>query len=99
MLGVYDDTIFNLSETKCAIEDAIDKLERGMKARDVERKQVLLSEMKRALAMLAETDKKIVKDLKVEAFDKIRCMSKVIDEATSLDANTRANSSIKKKKN
>jgi len=80
MLGDCDNVIPYLKATKCAIEDAMDNLERGKKARDVRRKEILLTEMKQVLAMLSETDNKVVKDLKGEAFDMIRSISKVIDE-------------------
>jgi len=80
MLGDCDNVIPYLKATKCAIEDAMDNLERGKKARDVRRKEILLTEMKQALAMLSETDNKVVKDLKGEAFDMIRSIGKVIDE-------------------
>jgi len=80
MLGDCDNVIPYLKATKCAIEDAMGNLERGKKARDFRRKEILLTEMKQVLAMLSETDNKVVKDLKGEAFDMIRSISKVIDE-------------------
>ena len=69
-----------LRATKCAIEDAMGNLERGKKARDVGRKEILLTEMKQVLAMMAENENKVVKDLKGEAFDMIRSISKILDE-------------------
>jgi len=95
MIGERDDVILHLRETKCTIEDAISNLERGKKIRDVRRKEILLSEMKQALSVLAETDNKVVKDLKGEAFDMIRSMGKIIDEASSVNVNPQYNAQQK----
>ena len=83
-----------LRETKRAIEDGVDNLERGKKMRDLKRKEILVAEMKQALATLAETDTKIVKDLKGEAFDMIRSVSKIFEEAKSMEDSLGDNHSL-----
>ena len=50
--------------TKVDIETGVDLLEEGIKARDVERRKILLCEMKKMLGNLNDVDKRIVKDLK-----------------------------------
>ena len=76
----------NLNGTKWAIEDGVDKLEKGMKVRDLKRKEILLSEMKQVLGLMAETDNRIVKDLKGEAFDMMRSLNRIADDIASLRA-------------
>ena len=76
----------SLNRTKLAIEDGVEKLEIGKKIRDIKRKEILLSEMKQVLGVMAETDHRIVRDLKGEAFDKMTSLSKIADDIASLKA-------------
>jgi len=82
---------FELSEVykklqgkKRAIEIGVDNLENGKKIRDVQKKEILLREMKQVLTKLNDADTMIVKDLKGEAFDLLRSISKMSEAATEL---------------
>ena len=79
-----NDVYRKLQEKKRAIEIGVDNLENGKKIRDVQKKEILLREMKQVLAILNDTDTKIVKDLKGEAFDLLRSISKISEAATAL---------------
>ena len=70
----------SIESRKSEIENRVDKLEEGKKARDVRKREILLKEMKQVLAKLNEVDKNIVKDLKGEAFDFLRGMRKINEE-------------------
>jgi len=76
----------SVRDTKVSIETGVDLLEEGIKARDVERRKILLCEMKKLLGKLNEVDKRIMKDLKGEAFDFLRNMRRVSDEIETFKA-------------
>eukprot|EP00092_Neocalanus_flemingeri_P016904 GFUD01018283.1.p1 GENE.GFUD01018283.1~~GFUD01018283.1.p1 ORF type:complete len:1018 (+),score=268.26 GFUD01018283.1:39-3092(+) len=69
---------------KCEVEDGVDKMEEGKKARDVKKKEILLKEMKKILAKLNEVDMQVVKDVKGEAFDYLRSMNKIDIEVAAI---------------
>ena len=78
------DVCRKLQEKKSEIEVGMDNLEKGKIARDVQKKEILLREMKQVLTILNDTDTKIVKDLKGEALDLIRMISKIGQAASAL---------------
>jgi len=84
MLLELDNLQVSLEITKSEIEVGVDNLEDGKKARDVKKKELLLHEMKQILAKLNEIDKKVVKDLKGDAFDFLRSVNKITDEIASM---------------
>ena len=51
-------------------------MENSKKGRDMKRKEILLREMKLILAKLDEEDKRVMGELKSEAFDLIRVSNK-----------------------
>ena len=71
---------------KRAIEVGVDEMEDGIKVRDVLKRKVLLSEMKKLLAQLNEVDKSVVRGLKGEAFDHLRVIGRISDEIGGLKA-------------
>ena len=73
-----------VKESKRKIEIGIDTLEDEMKNREGKRKQILLREMKQLLTRLNEMDKKISQDLKGEAFDYMRALSKISIKVSNL---------------
>jgi len=75
-----------LKETKKAIEDGIETLEKGKKMRELKRKEILASEMKRLLTTMAKNDTKVVQDLKGEAFDMLQSINKVIENVKTVGA-------------
>ena len=70
----------NVKGRKYDIEDGIDKMYEGKKARDEKRKKILLNEMKNILFKLDKVDDSIMKDLKGEAFDFLRTLSNINKE-------------------
>ena len=71
-----------LRKKKVEIEAGVDNLEEEKMTREMKKKEILLREMKHIVAKLNEIDKKVVKDLKGEAFDfirSIRSMTNKID--------------------
>jgi len=73
-----------VKESKRKIEVGIDTLEDEMKNREGKRKQILLREMKQLLTRLNEMDKTISQDLKGEAFDYMRALSKISIKVSNL---------------
>ena len=71
---------------KRAIEVGVDEMEDGIKVRDVLKRKILLSEMKKLLAQLNEVDKSVVRGLKGEAFDHLRVIGRISDEIGGLKA-------------
>ena len=80
ILGELSYLSANLVGKQVKIEKAIDELESDKVARDDERKKILLSLIKNTLRILSEEDKKISRDLKVEALDAVMKMSKLKEE-------------------
>ena len=78
-----------LSSKTTEIELKIDNLDATRKSREDERKSIVLKEMKKVLVVLNDVDKKVSQDLKVEAFDNIRGMSKLRQEILSLEEKLR----------
>jgi len=78
------DVCRKLQEMKSAIEVGVDSLESGKKARDVQKKEILLRQMKQVLATIDDTETNIIKDLKGEAFDLLRSISKISEAATAM---------------
>ena len=78
------DVCSKLQETKSAIEVGVDSLESGKKARDVQKKEILLRQMKQVLATLNDTETNVIKDLKGEAFDLIKSISKISGALSAL---------------
>ena len=90
-MGQKDDIVHELSllELKVTsktreIETKIDELDVTRKVREDDRKSIILTEMKKLLVMLNDVDKKVSQDLKMEAFDIIRKMSKIRQEISDL---------------
>ena len=65
-------------------------MEEGIRARDVERRKILVGEMKKVLFKLNDIEQDIVKDLKGEALDHLRNMTKLSDEIGMLKASLEA---------
>ena len=65
-----------LNHVRGDIETSITSMENSKKGRDVKRKEILLREMKLILAKLDEEDKRVMGELKSEAFDLIRVSNK-----------------------
>ena len=72
------------------IEQGVDEMEEGIRARDVVRRKILLGEMKKVLLKLNDTDKEIVKEFKGEAVDHIRNMTKLSNEIGKVKASLEA---------
>ena len=72
------------------IEQGVDEMEEGIRARDVERRKILVGEMKKVLFKLNDIEQDIVKDLKGEALDHLRNMTKLSDEIAVLKASLEA---------
>ena len=72
--------LVKLSHVKRDIETSITNMESSKKSRDLKRKEIVLREMKLILAKLDEEDKKVMGELKSEAFDLIRECSKFEEE-------------------
>ena len=72
---------------KAEIAKAIDNLDNS-KARETERKKMIVAEVRSILRMLSEVDKKVSVGIKCEAFDSLRTMcklkSEIDEEATAL---------------
>ena len=77
------------SKTK-EIETKMDELDARRKIREDERKSIILREMKKLLVMLNDVDKKVSQDLKMEAFDNVRSMSKLRQETVDLGGKLRS---------
>ena len=69
---------------KVLIETAVDKLDNEKGERDLRRREILLQESKQVLSSLHESDEKMVKELKSEAFDKLRAVRKAKNETARL---------------
>ena len=69
---------------KVLIEAAVDKLYNEKGERDLRRREILLQESKQVLSSLHESDEKMVKELKSEAFDKLRALRKAKKETARL---------------
>ena len=74
----------NMMEHKRRIETGVDRLENGKATRDVERKEILLPEVKQILSNLHEMDKKQEKELKSDIFDHLRAVTKMKRETARL---------------
>ena len=74
----------NMMEHKRRIETGVDRLENGKATRDVERKEILLPEVKQILSNLHEMDKKQLKELKGDIFDQLRAVTKIKRETARL---------------
>ena len=66
------------------IEKGMDRLESDKPNRDEDRKKILVSELKNLLRVLGDVDKKVAKDIKAEAFDTLRQISKLKAESDRL---------------
>ena len=73
-----------LKEQKRRIETGVDDMENKKGDRDSKRKEIILKEAKEILASLRETDKRQVEELKSEAFDHLRAVSKAGRESKVL---------------
>ena len=69
---------------KVLIETTVDKLDNEKGERDLRRREILLQESKQVLSSLHESDEKMVKELKSEAFDKLRAVRKAKNETARL---------------
>ena len=58
-----------LRKYRSDIQKHIDGIEKGKSERDKKKKEMMLREMKRVLSKLENDEKKVVADLKSEAFD------------------------------
>ena len=67
------------------IEKGMDRLESDKPNRDEDRKKILVSELKNLLRVLGDVDKKVAKDIKAEAFDTLRQISKLKAESDRLE--------------
>ena len=74
--GEMRDLWVKLSHVRRDIETSISSMENSKKGRDMKRKEILLREMKLILAKLDEEDKRVMGELKSEAFDLIRVSNK-----------------------
>ena len=74
--GEMRDLWVKLSHVRRDIETSISSMENSKKGREVKRKEILLREMKLILAKLDEEDKRVMGELKSEAFDLIRVSNK-----------------------
>ena len=70
----------SLGKKKSNIEKNIEELESGKTGRDEDRKNIMLNEIRNMLRSLSEADKKVIRDLKVEAFDSLRKINKLKEE-------------------
>ena len=74
----------SLSEKKNEIEIGVEDLEEKKKVRDYERKKILLYEVKSLLSKLNETDRKVMNNLKSDAFDTLRDIGKVTERIVTM---------------
>ena len=73
-----------LEAHKVLIETAVDKLDSEKGERDLRRREILLQESNKVLSRLHESDEKMVKEMKSEAFDKLRAVRKAKNETARL---------------
>ena len=80
----FDNLYTDLQEKKMAIEEASNKLESERKERYEKKKDILMKEMKKALAVMNDTDVQVVHDLQQDTFDMITTVSEIIEEVDAL---------------
>ena len=85
LLQELGDVKKTLEVKQTQIEKGMDKLESDKSNRDEDRKKIMISELKNLLRVLGDVDKKIAKDIKAEAFDTLRQISKLKTESDQLE--------------
>ena len=85
MLQELGDLKKTLEVKQTKIEKGMDRLESDKPNRDEDRKKILVSELKNLLRVLGDVDKKVAKDIKAEAFDTLRQISKLKAESDRLE--------------
>ena len=91
LLQELGDVKKTLEVKQTQIEKGMDKLESDKSNRDEDRKKIMISELKNLLRVLGDVDKKISKDIKAEAFDTLRQISKLKTESDQLEDSVQSN--------
>ena len=91
LLQELSDIKKTLEVKQTQIEKGMDKLESDKCNRDEDRKKIMISELKNLLRVLGDVDKKIAKDIKAEAFDTLRQISKLKTESDQLEDSVQSN--------
>ena len=74
----------NVIQEKQNINNSIEQLEADKPKREVRRREILLREMKQALAAYSKIDQNIISEMKVDAFDKTVEAQKIFEEANNI---------------
>ena len=73
-----------LYKKRNGIFENIEALEKEREQRQLKKKEIMLREMKRVLALLNETEKNLIHELKADAMDKVNILTRLSENSREL---------------